>query len=81
MNIDLKPFRFPNFLFLDVKEPATTVSTSHGTDKPKISVSQLTDEEAVDYWDSLRLAWLEHVAERRAAAVLLDDRAETYPDV
>lgn len=48
----LAPFSFPNYLRIEGMEEA-------------FSVGKLTDEEAADYWDHARNAWLGHVRQRR----------------
>ncbi len=59
VQVGVEPFRFPNYLH------ASTLKVP-GTNEPaRFSVADLTDEDALAYWDAMRDAWLKHVQQRR----------------
>lgn len=58
VTVNIEPFRLPNFV------------TFEGLGKQgKISVGELTDDEAEAYWSWMKVKWLAHVKARRELAV------------
>jgi len=55
MQVPADPFRLPNFILI-------RALGSSG----KISVGELSDEDAIAYWDWMKDKWLEHVRNRRS---------------
>lgn len=58
LTLRVKPIKFPNFI---------TIDDERLTSKGKIAVARLSDDQAAIFWDSMKSAWLEHVAARRDA--------------
>lgn len=52
-------FRLPNFV--RVAGPHQSEAEEH-----MIDVALMSDEQAVEYWDGMKTAWLNHIAQRRA---------------
>ena len=59
ITIEIQPFNFPNYLRFD------GFRLAGGEREPMIPVGALTDEQAADYWNSMKTHWLAHVATRR----------------
>jgi hypothetical protein len=57
--VKLKPFRLPNFLHFD-----WPVSSAE-SDLPKINVGELSEQQALAYWEWMKDSWLLHVRRRR----------------
>lgn len=55
VNVDLQPFRLPNFLLFNVRD----------TDNGQVDVGALSDDEADAYFEEMRGAWKNHVRNRR----------------
>lgn len=62
--IKILPFRYPNFVHLDVPQ-------TQGPQLPDIPMDVKdafpTDEVAAQFWDELKTGWIQHVAERRSS--------------
>jgi hypothetical protein len=59
INLDLKPFRFPNYLTMDTKVEYP------GDSEPRIDVAELSDDEAMKYWKELQHLFVQHCRDRR----------------
>ena len=59
--MNLEPFRLPNY----VRFSHGLVAMTNRGERPTISVGELSDEQALAYWDWMKTKWLEHVRERR----------------
>lgn len=54
-----KPLNYPNFLLLNVP------GHSDGTVSLDVGAAFPTDTDAGEFWDSAKVAWIEHVKARR----------------
>jgi hypothetical protein len=52
--VDISTFSLPNYLVIGALG-------SHG----KVDVGRLSDREASEYWDAMKVEWMKHVQKRR----------------